>query len=59
LVPGRTAPPRVEGRSAALPRRPERGWIESGLYVAALPMMIAMGMMLAPVIWMFGSRPRN
>lgn len=60
---GRTAAPRpverrVEPRPAPVARR-ERGWIETGLYVATLPMALTLGIMLAPVFWMFGGRSRQ
>jgi hypothetical protein len=59
LVPSRPAPPRLEPRAAAPPPQPARGWIASGFYVVTLPMALTVGMMLAPVIWMFGARPRQ
>lgn len=36
-----------------------RGWIESGLCLMALPVAITAGLMLAPLVWMFGSRPQR
>lgn len=63
---GRSPQPRVERRveRPAEPRpapatRLERGWIESGLYIATLPMTFTLGLMLAPVVWMFGGRSRQ
>jgi hypothetical protein len=49
----------VESRADAPPQRTERGWIESGLYVMTLPLTLTVRMMLAPVNWMFGARPRS
>jgi hypothetical protein len=58
-----TAPARVESRVATRPARRERGWVETGLYMMALPMALSVGFMLAPVVapifLMFGSRPRH
>jgi hypothetical protein len=56
----RLPPAPVEVRSFTRPEPSSpRGWIESGFYVMALPMAITVGMMLAPVIWMLGSRSRD
>lgn len=58
-----TAPARVETRIATPPASRDRGWIETGLYLMALPMAISVGFMLAPVVapmfWVFGSRSRG
>ncbi len=58
-----TAPARVESRLDAPPPRRQRGWIEIGLYAMALPVALSVGFMLAPVVapavWMFGSRSRR
>jgi len=63
LVPSRTALPRIEPRvepaAAAPPPQPARGWIASGFYVMTLPMTLTVGMMIAPMMWMFGTRPRQ
>ena len=58
-----TAPARVEARLAGQHARRERSWIEMGLYAMALPVALSVGFMLAPVVapavWMFGSRSRR
>jgi hypothetical protein len=58
MVPVPTPLPHVERHTPA-PRRQERAWIESGFYVMTLPLTFTIGMMIAPVIWMFGSRPQR
>lgn len=63
-APAYTAPARVEARlvAPAQPRR-ERGWLETGLIVMTLPVAFGLGLMFAPVVapmvWMFGSRSRR
>jgi hypothetical protein len=32
---------------------------EAGLYMMTLPIAVTVGMMVAPVAWMFGSRPKR
>ena len=64
-VPAPVAPTRAEpARSLPPPPPPpapsrERGWIESGLYVMTLPLTMTLGIMMAPVTWFFGGRPRE
>lgn len=61
--PAYTAPARVEARLAGQRARRELGWIEIGLCAMALPVALSVGFMLAPVVapavWMFGSRSRS
>jgi hypothetical protein len=57
-------PPRVERlsveRPSIVPPPPAaRGWIASGFYLMTLPITMAVDMMLAPVNWFIGSRPRQ
>src|SRR5687768_14331388 len=54
VVSARPAPRRTEP-----PQRTERGWIESGLYVMTLPLTLTIRIVLTPVNWMFGARPRS
>ena len=54
VVPTRPMP-----RHAEPPQRTERGWIETGLYVMTLPLTLTVRIMLTPVNWMFGARPRS
>ena len=49
------------GSSAAAPppRRSSLGWIESSVGVMVMPLTFAIVAMIAPVLWIFGSRARR
>jgi hypothetical protein len=58
-----SAAPRV-GPSAPAPKpaRSEPGWIETGVGILAMPLIpltLTMLAMIAPVLWISGSRPRR
>jgi len=52
-------PSAAEAPPPSSPARSTPGWIEIGASVMVLPLTLAIMAMLAPVLWLAGSRPRR